>query len=92
MLRWAIWLLRVRPGPTGIGLRAKIPDLQARVTHILTRQVFGIGITQLTPTQDWTKKWTGELLYEKYGITNDEITFIEKVVRPMDLSGDDGDD
>lgn len=30
------------------GLEAEIPDLQARVDHILTRQVFGIGITQLT--------------------------------------------
>lgn len=30
------------------GLEPKIPDLQARVDHILTRQVFGIGITQLT--------------------------------------------
>ena len=30
------------------GLAQEIPDLQARVDHILTRQVFGIGITRLT--------------------------------------------
>jgi site-specific DNA-methyltransferase (adenine-specific) len=30
------------------GLADEIPDLQARVDHILTRQVFGIGITRLT--------------------------------------------
>lgn len=30
------------------GLAAKIPDLQKRVDHILTKQVFGIGITHLT--------------------------------------------
>lgn len=30
------------------GLEGEIPDLQARVDHILTRQVFGIGITHLT--------------------------------------------
>ena len=30
------------------GLAQDIPDLQERVTHILTRQVFGIGITRLT--------------------------------------------
>ncbi len=29
-------------------LAEEIPDLQERVDHILTRQVFGIGITQLT--------------------------------------------
>ena len=30
------------------GLVAEIPDIQSRVDHILTKQVFGIGITQLT--------------------------------------------
>jgi site-specific DNA-methyltransferase (adenine-specific) len=30
------------------GLKAEIPDLQERVNHIVTKQVFGIGITQLT--------------------------------------------
>lgn len=30
------------------GLEAQIPDLQERVDHILTEQVFGIGITKLT--------------------------------------------
>jgi site-specific DNA-methyltransferase (adenine-specific) len=30
------------------GLGAKIPDLQERVDHILAKQVFGIGITDLT--------------------------------------------
>ena len=30
------------------GLAPQIPDLQTRVDHILTRQIFGIGITELT--------------------------------------------
>ena len=30
------------------GLKDSIPDLQERVDHILTKQVFGIGITQIT--------------------------------------------
>lgn len=30
------------------GLKDQMPDLQQRVDHILTRQVFGIGITRLT--------------------------------------------
>ncbi|MBU1383545.1 MAG: Eco57I restriction-modification methylase domain-containing protein [Alphaproteobacteria bacterium] len=30
------------------GLADEIPDLQKRVDHILTKQVFGVGITQLT--------------------------------------------
>lgn len=31
-----------------VGLTTEIPDLTERVNHILTKQVFGIGITQLT--------------------------------------------
>lgn len=30
------------------GLEAEIPDLQERVDHILTKQVFGIAVTQIT--------------------------------------------
>ncbi len=31
-----------------VGLAKEIPDIQERVNHILTKQVFGIGITELT--------------------------------------------
>ena len=48
-----------------------------------TRKVY-----TFVPIQDWTKKWTDELLYEKYGITATEAAFIEKIVRPMDLVND----
>ncbi|MBX3489915.1 Eco57I restriction-modification methylase domain-containing protein [Parvibaculum sp.] len=36
------------------------------------------------PQQSWDKTWTDELLYKKYGITKDEIAFIESMIRPMD--------
>ena len=48
-----------------------------------TRKVY-----TFVPTQEWTKRWTDEDLYAKYGITQTEIDFIEKVVRPMDLTAD----
>ncbi len=35
------------------------------------------------PEQAWNRKWTDALLYEKYGISKEEITFIESMVRPM---------
>ena len=38
------------------------------------------------PTQKWTKKWTDADLYKKYGITSEEIAFIESLVRPMELT------
>jgi hypothetical protein len=39
------------------------------------------------PIQDFSKAWTDEDLYAKYGLTDDEIAYIEKLIRPM--SGDD---
>jgi len=64
--------------------------LSCRLTRLLillhkpsqdtTRKVY-----TFVPTQEWTKRWTDEDLYAKYGISASEIAFIEKVVRPMDL-------
>jgi len=44
------------------------------------------------PMQDFTETWTDEKLYKKYGLTQEEITFIESMIRPMDVSNKDGDD
>lgn len=50
-----------------------------------TRKVYSF-----VPVQDWSKTWTDDALYAKYGLTVDEVTFIEKIVRPMDVAeGDD---
>lgn len=38
------------------------------------------------PIQNWGEAWTDEKLYAKYNLTDDEITFIESMIRPMDLS------
>jgi site-specific DNA-methyltransferase (adenine-specific) len=38
------------------------------------------------------KRWTDEELCAKNGITADAIAFIEKVIRPKDLNGDDSDE
>lgn len=35
------------------------------------------------PQQNWNQDWTNEMLYEKYGITADEINFINSMIRPM---------
>ncbi len=67
--------------------------LSCRLTRLLillhkpsqhtTRKVYSF-----VPIQPWTKQWTDEDLYTKYGLSASEIAFIEKVVRPMDLSSD----
>jgi len=40
------------------------------------------------PAQDWGRKWTDADLYAKYGISDEEIAFIESLVRPMDSDDD----
>lgn len=35
------------------------------------------------PQQSWDKTWTDELLYEKYDINEDEIAYINRMIRPM---------
>jgi hypothetical protein len=62
--------------------------LSCRLTRLLillhkpsqhvTRKVY-----TFVPMQEWNRKWTDEDLYTKYGITANEIEFIEKLVRPM---------
>ncbi len=41
------------------------------------------------PVQTWDRQWTDEELYKKYKLTKDEISYIESVIRPMNLEGDD---
>ena len=36
------------------------------------------------PQQDFNHKWTDEKLYAKYGLTDEEIAFIESMIRPME--------
>lgn len=35
------------------------------------------------PRQDWVKKWTDSDLYKKYLLDDDEISYIESTIRPM---------
>ena len=39
---------------------------------------------ELVPLQDFSKPWTDEELYAKYGLTEEEIAFIESMIRPME--------
>lgn len=46
------------------------------------------GVYQFVPLQDFSKPWTDEELYQKYDLTDEEISFIESMIKPMDLGGD----
>ena len=42
------------------------------------------GVYQFVPIQDFSHLWTDDMLYKKYGLTEDEIAFIESMIRPME--------
>lgn len=85
--------LCISPFNTQAEAESALSYLSCRLTRLLillhkpsqdtTRKVY-----TFVPTQEWTKRWTDEDLYAKYGITASEIDFIEKVVRPMELTSD----
>lgn len=45
-------------------------------------------VTQKTygfvPVQDFDQEWTDEKLFKKYGITSDEVAFIDTLIKPID--------
>ena len=54
--------------------------------------VFLIKVSQMAPStvyafvplQDFSHPWTDEMLFKKYGLTEEEIAFIESMIRPME--------
>ena len=42
------------------------------------------AVYHFIPLQDFSKLWTDEELYAKYGLSEDEIAFIESMIRPME--------
>ncbi|MDR1485343.1 MAG: Eco57I restriction-modification methylase domain-containing protein [Planctomycetaceae bacterium] len=42
-------------------------------------------VYQFVPMQDFSESWTDEKLYKKYELTEEEIAFIESMIRPMEL-------
>ena len=53
--------------------------LMHKPTQDLLRKVYAF-----VPIQDFSKAWTDSELYEKYKLSEDEIAFIESMIRPME--------
>lgn len=52
---------------------------QIAVSQHITKSSFAF-----VPAQDFTKPWTDAELYGKYGLSDDEIAFIESMIKPME--------
>lgn len=44
-------------------------------------------VFSFVPIQDFSKTWSDQELYTKYGLTDEEITLIESMIKPMDQDG-----
>ena len=82
--------LCIGPLETKVEADSALSYLSCRLTRFLvllhkpsqdtTRRVY-----TFVPKQTWDRQWTDEALYQKYGLTEEEIAFVEKIVRPMKL-------
>ena len=49
-----------------------------------TSQHAAASVYSFVPLQDFSHPWTDEMLYKKYDLDEDEIAFIESMIRPME--------
>jgi site-specific DNA-methyltransferase (adenine-specific) len=56
---------------------------QFMYSHHITKDSYSF-----VPLLDMNNNWTDELLYKRYGITGEEIAFIESKIRPMEISNE----
>ncbi len=58
------------------------------VRFLLLQHLSSINISkdkfEFVPMQDFSKPWTDAELYAKYGLTQEEIDFVESMIRPME--------
>ena len=54
------------------------------VLQTLTSMHITRGSFAFVPLQDFSRPWTDDDLYKKYSLTDDEIAFIESMIKPME--------
>ena len=62
----------------------KTAFVRALMLPTLSSQDISADKFQFVPIQDFSHPWTDEMLYKKYGLTDDEIAFIESMIRPIE--------
>lgn len=66
--------------------------LHCKLPRFLLRQaISSLNVTRecfrFVPHEDFTQEWTDEKLYKKYGLSDEEIAFVENTIRPMGQGG-----
>lgn len=58
--------------------------VRALVAMVTATQHMSKANFRFVPLQDFSRSWTDADLYAKYGLTEDEIAFIESKIKPME--------
>ena len=58
--------------------------VRALVAMVTATQHLSKANFRFVPLQDFSKPWTDAELYAKYGLTDDEIRFVESKIKPME--------
>ena len=57
------------------------------VRFLVLQSMSGIGLSRqvftFVPNQDFSQSWDDDKLYKKYNLSNDEIKFIESMIKEM---------
>jgi hypothetical protein len=62
----------------------KTKTLRFLLLQSLTSMNISRGNFRFVPLQDFTKPWTDDVLYAKYGFTDEEIKYIDSMIKPME--------
>ena len=54
------------------------------VLQMMTSINVSKAVFTFVPQQDWTKRWTDEELFKKYGLSDREMAFINDLIKPFD--------
>ena len=58
--------------------------VRALVAMVTATQHLSKANFRFVPLQDFTRKWTDEDLYTKYDLNDEEIAFVENMIKPME--------
>lgn len=59
--------------------------------HTLSSMNISTQNFQFVPFLDFSKQWSDNELYSRYKLSPEEISYVESLIRPMELGGDDDD-
>lgn len=60
--------------------------------HTLSSMNISTQNFAFVPFLDYSHAWTDEMLYERYNLSEDEIEYVESLIRPMEYNGGDNND